>query len=73
MRTVCEVTWRDEEGDKPKVVKEMYYLLHWGLKMEIIGETGVSHTVAVCEHYETGQIECFLPEQLKILGIKTNK
>jgi hypothetical protein len=81
MRILCEIEW--EKDDQPLdgntiMEKGKYWLHHWGLKHEIIqAEEGklvaVSWTVGICENYETGQIELFAPEQIRILGteIKT--
>ena len=76
MRTLCEVTWeKDEELEEGVSVTERgkYWLHHWGLQYEIVqlqeGQVGaVSYTVGICEDYDTGEIRCFLPEQIKILG-----
>jgi hypothetical protein len=78
MRTLAEVTIElDEQGEEGETLymKKMYYLLHWGIKHQIIEtEAGkllaVNRTVAICQEYETGQVECFEPEQLRIIGME---
>jgi len=70
LRTVVEATWV-EDGEE---VQEKYYLLHWGLKYDLIPDPNdnfypVHFTVAICQHYKTGVIETFLPTQLRILGV----
>jgi len=61
----------DEEG---KEIKDRYFLLHWGLKNDLITDSNnniipAHYTVAICQHIKNGQIETFLPEQLKVEGI----
>ena len=78
MRILCEATWENEEKDEPAMEKGTYWLLHWGLQFEIIQvEEGrllpVNYTVAVCQDYDTGEVRCFLPEQIKILGTEIKK
>jgi hypothetical protein len=77
MKTLVECTWeRDEQkDDMPVYEKANYWLLYFGLDYKIIEvEEGkiaaVNFTIAVCQHYDTGQIECFRPEQLRIIGTK---
>ena len=81
MRTLVEITEeRDETGPDggPLYFRSNWYLLHWGLQMEII-ETGDNklavgnRTVAICQNYDNGEVRCFMPEQCRILGqtIKT--
>lgn len=65
MRTLVEVSYNDED-DK----KEQYFLLHWGLKMQVINDLAVTFTVAICQNVKTGDILCFYPEQLKVIGTK---
>ena len=82
MRTLVEVKWplenQPEDATDTVYEKANYWLLHWGMKMEVINVDGEklavgNYTVAICEHYTTGQIECFNPEQLKVLGREINK
>ncbi len=73
MKEFCEVTWQDTEGDEPVTMKEQYYLLHWGMKFQIINEIGVNYTVAICQNCKTGDVMCFNPEQLRILGTQIKK
>lgn len=76
MRNLVEVSYAKDgelkEGEQP-IEKGMYFLLHWGTKMEIINEVGVSYTVAVCQDVNTGEVLCFLPEALKIIGTELKK
>jgi hypothetical protein len=72
LRTIVEASW-DDDHDNSKEVKDRYYLLHWGLKFNIVplengGGVPVHYTVAICQHIKTGVIETFIPEQLKVLG-----
>ena len=81
MRILVEVTQEKEElGDEGETLyeKDDWWLLHWGLDYTIIEmnedmRIGVSYTVAICQHRESGVIRCFRPEQLRVLGreIKT--
>jgi hydrogenase maturation factor len=76
MRTLCEVSWEKNtelKDGESAIETDVYVLLHWGLKMEIINDVGVSYTVAICSHLKTGEVLCFLPEQLKILGTDLKK
>lgn len=71
LRTVVEVTMEDEEG---KEIKDRYFLLHWGLKNDLVTDSNnnlipVHYTVAICQHVKSGLIETFLPEQLKVEGV----
>ena len=76
MKTLCEVRWvleGTEDDEEPKYERGTYILLHWGLKYEIVTDkegntTAVNYTIAICQHCETGAVETFMPEQLKILG-----
>ncbi len=76
MRTICEITLiKDgtEDNIEPTYERKEYYLLHFGLKYQVIdcgdGRLAVgSWTVAICQDQKTGQIKCFLPEQLIIKG-----
>jgi hypothetical protein len=71
MRTIVEVSWEKSEElkDGESVFeKDTYVLLHWGLKMAVIGEVGVSYSVGICSHLQTGEVICVLPEQIRILG-----
>lgn len=72
IKTIVEVTF-DEDGQEKK---DLYYLLYWGLKYDLIpGENGymipVHYTISICQHLKTGQIETFMPEQLKVEGSET--
>jgi len=74
VRELCEIEYpQDTEAEEMVMVKERYFLLHFGLKFEIVNDIGVSYTVAVCQNIKTGQIECFAPERLRILGTEIRK
>ena len=76
MKLLVEVIWQAEvqpiDGDT-MYEKGRYYLLHFGIDYRII-ELGdgriaaVNYTTAVCQHCETGQIEVFLPKDLRVIG-----
>ncbi len=68
MKELCEVSWTDNEKEEPMTVREQYYLLHFGLRYQIVGETGVMYTVAICQSVRTGQLEYFDIEQIRVLG-----
>lgn len=76
MRELCEITW--EKDDQPAdgntiYVKERYFLLHFGLRYEIINEMGVSYTVAICQSVKTGQLEFFDITQIRVIGTELKK
>lgn len=78
MRVRVEATWTvkdDEEDDREE--KGHFWLWHWGLDYTIIETENdripVSFTIAICEDCNTGQIVCFKPEQIKILGKEIKK
>ena len=80
MRTLCEVRILKEgteDEEEPAYEQKQYWLLYFGLKYDLITEEGrtvaVNYSVCICEDYETGQLRCFLPEEIKIIGreIKT--
>ena len=73
MKELVEVEWQDTDKEEPATVREQYWLLHFGLKYQIIGETGVSYSVAICQHTRTGQLECFDPERLRVIGTQIKK
>ena len=69
MKTMVEASWEDEDGSH----KVNYFLLHWGLKYDMVPDAydnmiPVQYTIGICQHVETGVIEMFTPEQLKVLG-----
>ena len=76
MKTLVEATWiKDgtEDEEEPEMETGMYWLWHWALQHDIINMednkvVAVNYTVGICSDYDTGQIRCFLPEQLRILG-----
>lgn len=75
MRTLIEVTIEKDELDKdgnPQYERSNYWLLHFGLQIQTIESEGkiipVSYTVAICQKYDTGEIRCFAPEQIRVLG-----
>jgi len=73
LKQYCEVT-REKEGElkegEPETEKDYFFLLHWGLEYTIINEVAVNFTVGICENVKTGQIQTFLPEQIRIIGQK---
>lgn len=78
MRTLVEITWVNEEGEEPVAVKEQAWLLHFGLKSEIINDgeghiTGVTNTVAICQNIKTGDLNCWAPENLRVIGTEIKK
>jgi hypothetical protein len=76
MKILCECQWqKDETGEDGEPVYERgeFLLLHWGLQNTITQTEddrmiAVSYTVGICEDCKTGQIRCFLPESIRILG-----
>jgi len=76
MRTLVEITQELEEPDDEGNIqysKSRWWLLHWGLENKTIEmDKGqiipVSYTVAICENYESGQVQTFLPDQIRIIG-----
>lgn len=78
MMILCEARWireGTENDDEPAYEKGKYWLLHWGLKYDMTTDregnsVAFNYTVAICQECETGQVETFLPEQLKIIGTK---
>lgn len=81
MRTLVEASWAREgelEEGEPAMEKGTYWLLHWALKYEIIQlEEGhvaaVNYTVGICQDFNTGELRCFLPESIKIIGTELKK
>lgn len=81
MRLLVEVTEeREEQGINGETLydKGMFWLHHWGLQRDVIeigdGRLAVGNwTVGICEDYNTGQIRCFFPEQIRILGTQIKK
>jgi hypothetical protein len=75
IRLLVEASWIKEgtemEGE-PLYERNFYYLLHWGLDYQIIetdeAKMPVNFTVAICQNKKTGQIECFRPYQLRVIG-----
>jgi hypothetical protein len=75
MKILCECQWeKDDVGDngEPMYERGEFLLLHWGLQNSISetkdGMISVSYSVGICEDCKTGQIRCFLPESIRILG-----
>lgn len=69
LKTIVEGSWDGEDG----TVTDRYYLLHWGLRYELIPDAfgnlqPVHYTVAICSNIKSGNVELFLPDQIKILG-----
>jgi hypothetical protein len=80
MRSLVEVSIEKEElDDQGDVVyeKKKAWLLHFGVDNTLVetehGVVPVSYTVAICQDIETGQIQCFRPEVLRVLGTETKK
>jgi hypothetical protein len=58
---------------EPAMKEALYYLLHWGLHMEILVDKDgnrypASYTVGICQHIKDGRIKIFAPEELTVLG-----
>jgi hypothetical protein len=76
MRIMVEATWEsDNTGPQGEIINEtdLFFLLHWGLDYTIVEtddnhRTGVSYTIGICENVKSGEIRCFRPEQIKIIG-----
>ena len=73
MKELCEISWTDNEREEPATVREQYWLLHFGLRYQIINDTGVSYTVAICQSLRTGQLEYFDIEQIRVIGTQIIK
>jgi hypothetical protein len=76
MKTLVEVSYEKEgilKEDESPIEKDQFWLLHWGVKFEVINDIAVNYTVAICQNVNTGEIICFYPEQLKIIGQKIEK
>jgi hypothetical protein len=78
MRDLCEITWQDTEKEEPVTVKEQYWLLHFGLKYQLIEMAGgntmaVSYTTCICQSVKTGQLEMFDPSQIRVIGTEIKK
>jgi len=73
---VVDENGNPELNDKNDQVTEevMFYLLHWGLHMEVLEDkkTGqyfpTNYTVGICQHIKTGQIKIFMPELITVVG-----
>ena len=52
--------------------KKLYYLLHWGIHTEIRKVDGapvvLTFTVGICQDIETGNVQIFAPEEIRIIG-----
>lgn len=80
MRILVEATWEEdteEETEENRFKKGQFWLHYWGLEYSIVdtgdGKLAVANwTVGICENYSTGEIRCFLPEQLRVIGKKLN-
>jgi len=81
MRILAEVSWaKDDELQEGESAydKGEYWILHYGLDYRIINVdddkiAAVNFTVVICQNCKTGQLEKFLPEQIKILGSEIKK
>ncbi len=75
MKTLVRVKWESEtqpmDGDVA-YEEGTFILLHFGLDYKLIetenGTVPVNFTVAVCQECKTGEVICFLPGQLRIIG-----
>jgi hypothetical protein len=81
MKTLVEAIW-EKDGElvdgEPPTAKGKFWLHHWGLQHQVIdigdGKLAVgTWTVGICEDYKTGDIRCFMPEQLKVIGHEIQK
>lgn len=73
IKTLVEATY-EEDGEERK---GSYWLLHWGLKYDLLPDSygklvPVHYTVGICQNIQTGGIEMFLPDQLKVEGVVVN-
>lgn len=78
MRELVEVTWINEDGQEPVKVKEQAWLLHFGVRSEIIDDghghiTGISNTVTIVQNCKTEKLNCFAPENLRVIGTEIRK
>jgi hypothetical protein len=81
MKTLCEVRVvkeGTEDKENPVYENRRFMLWHFGLKYQMIdmGDKKmipINYTVAICEDCKTGQIRCFMPEELTIIGEKIQK
>jgi hypothetical protein len=73
MRSLAEVTWEEEVNEETVIKKGKVWVLHWGLRYQVINDIAVSYSVAICENYDTGQIEMYDPTQLRILGTEVKR
>lgn len=70
IKTIVEVIY-EEDGEERK---DNYYLLHWGLKYDLLPDSygnlvPVHYTVGICQNIKSGYIEMFLPNQIRVLGV----
>jgi hypothetical protein len=71
LKTYCEVTLAtDDTDDEGNTIykKDFYWLLHFGLKYDIVNSQAVSYTVGLLQHCKTGQIEFHDPQMIRIIG-----
>lgn len=81
MQILVEVRWikeGTEDNEEPEYIKANYYLLHFGIKTDVIPDAegrlvASSNTVAICQHCETGVVEMFDPTQLRVIGDKRRR
>jgi hypothetical protein len=71
LKTYCEVTIDtgevDDEGNEI-YQKDYYFLLHWGIRYDIVSDQAVSYTVGIMQNVKTGQIELHEPTSIRIIG-----
>jgi hypothetical protein len=68
MKSLVEVSWEEEIEGEQVTKTEKYWLMHFGLRYEVINDLAVNFTVAICSHYVTGKVEMFDPIQLRVIG-----
>jgi len=81
MRILVEVTTeKDDTGKEGETlfIREKAWLLQWAMDYKLMYVednrlAAVNYTIAICENYKTGQVETYLPTQLRILGKKIEK
>jgi len=64
---------RTKNPPEPVMEEVLYYLLHWGLHMEILVDKDgnrypASYTVGICQHIKDGRIRIFPPEAMRVMG-----
>lgn len=70
---VIDPSRKTREIQEPAMEEVMFYLLHWGLHMEIMEDKEgkrypATYTVGICQHIKSGIIKIFAPEELTVIG-----